>query len=201
MSYEKYIDKLMSNENEIEEGLLFELEEKPPKELHSNMMKTIDIKSKKGIYKKYQRFISTVAAALIFAVLLRGFTILNPPKNGKIATKESIENYGNNKGNDNNKNDGDTEKTVSEVKGLKDDKTSLCPIYEISIKKGNESIINYIKENSSISDEKNNIYKMSTDSFKILQKNLKDESIGITTVNEPLEKDGFVTIKLILKAE
>lgn len=201
MDYEKYLDKLMSDEKEIEKGLLFELEEKPPKELHSNMMKAIGVKSKKGLYKKYQRFISTAAAVLIFAVLLRGFTMLNHTNNRNIATKESIEKYGNNRGDDNNKNDGGTEKTLSEVNGLMDDKAKLCPIYEISIQKGNRSIIDYIKKNSSIADEKNNIYKMSTDNFKTLQKNLKDESIEITTLNEPLEKDGFVTIKLILKDE
>lgn len=293
LKYEKYIDKLMSNDTEdLEEGLLFELEEKPPKELHRDIMKAIGNEKKKELFRSYKKYASAVAAVLIFAVLLRGFNWINSTKYGKIATKESIDNDGSKKiasiennpvdemnisgiesikeindttisinngkdassnaefttkiDNTNNKNNrgentkkdastriaSDEKKVVPEVVVVPDAQTltvagksenddnqqtknesdeevgfkimgfmSICPSpfeinYEIKVKEA-ENIINYVKENSSVLDENNDIYKMSKESFKGLQESFIEESIEITVLNEPFEEDEFIVVKII----
>lgn len=76
MKCKKYIEKLDNLDNEIEEGLLFELQEKPPANLHGEIMKSINKERKRINFFNYRIYAPAVAAVLIFAVVINRPEIL-----------------------------------------------------------------------------------------------------------------------------
>lgn len=59
-------------EDDFDEGLLSQLREEPPEELHSHMMKSIGREKKKRIFLNYRTYVPAIAAVFIFAIVLKG---------------------------------------------------------------------------------------------------------------------------------
>lgn len=76
MKYKEYIEKLDKLNDEIEEGLLFDLHEKPPANLHGEIMKSITRERKKVNFFNYRIYAPAVAAVLIFSVVINRPEIL-----------------------------------------------------------------------------------------------------------------------------
>lgn len=94
MKYEDYIKKLDNLHEEFEEGLLWDLQEKPPTNLHGEIMKSINKGRKRVNFFNYRIYAPAVAAVLVFAVLINKPEILekiNFVKNSKITQKQNIE--------------------------------------------------------------------------------------------------------------
>lgn len=107
MKYKEYIEKLDNLNDEIEEGLIFELQEKPPANLHGEIMKSINRERKRVNFFNYRIYAPAVAAVLIFTVVINRPEILekiNFIKNAKITQKQSIAKIENTDPKDNSKN-------------------------------------------------------------------------------------------------
>lgn len=76
MKYKEYIEKLDKLNDEIEEGLLFDLQEKPPANLHGEIMKSITKERKRVNFFNYRIYAPAVAAVLIFSVVINRPEIL-----------------------------------------------------------------------------------------------------------------------------
>lgn len=99
MKYEEYIKKLDVLNEEFEEGLLLELQEKPPTNLHGEIMKSINKERRKVNFFNYRIYAPAVAAVLIFAVVINRPEILeklNFTKNVKITQEQTLTNKENN---------------------------------------------------------------------------------------------------------
>lgn len=93
MKYEEYIKKLDSLNEEFEEGLLLELQEKPPTNLHGEIMKSVTKERKRVNFFNYRIYAPAVAAVLIFAVVINRPEILEKIsfiKNARITQEQAI---------------------------------------------------------------------------------------------------------------
>lgn len=72
MKCKKYIESLSSMEDEFDEGLLSQLREEPPEELHGYIMKSIGREKRKRIFLNYRTYVPAIAAVFIFAIILNG---------------------------------------------------------------------------------------------------------------------------------
>lgn len=72
MKCKKYIESLSSMEDDFDEGLLSQLREEPPEELHGHIMKSIGREKRKRIFLNYRTYVPAIAAVFIFAIVLKG---------------------------------------------------------------------------------------------------------------------------------
>lgn len=87
------MEKLDNLNDEIEEGLLFELKEKPPANLHGEIMSSINRERRRIKFFNYRIYAPAVAALLLFAVALNRPELLekiNFIKNANITQKQTI---------------------------------------------------------------------------------------------------------------
>jgi hypothetical protein len=70
MKYEEYIKKLDSLDEELEEGMLSDLQQKPPLNLHENIMNSISKERKRIPFLNYKMYMPVVAAVLVIAVVI-----------------------------------------------------------------------------------------------------------------------------------
>lgn len=95
MKCEKYLGKLDNLNEEFEEGLLLELHEKPPANLHGEIMRSLHRERKRVNFLNYRIYAPAVAAVLIFAVVINRPDILEKIsfiKNAKITQEKTIAN-------------------------------------------------------------------------------------------------------------
>jgi hypothetical protein len=93
VKYEEYIKKLDILNEEFEEGLLLELQEKPPTNLHGEIMKSISRERRKVNFLNYRIYAPAIAAVLVFAVVINRPEILeklNFTKNVKITQQQNL---------------------------------------------------------------------------------------------------------------
>lgn len=93
MKYEEYIKKLDNLDEEFEEGLLLGLHEKPPANLHGEIIKSINRERKKVNFFNYRIYAPVMAAILVVAVIINRPEILekiNFGKNARIAQEQNI---------------------------------------------------------------------------------------------------------------
>ena len=93
MKYEEYIKKLNVLDEEFEEGLLLELQEKPPTNLHGEIMKSVSRERRKVNFFNYRIYAPAIAAVLVFAVVINRPEILeklNFTKDIKITQKQDL---------------------------------------------------------------------------------------------------------------
>ncbi len=105
MKYKEYIKKLDILDEEFEEGLLLELQEKPPTNLHGEIMKSVSRERRKVNFFNYRIYAPAIAAVLVFAVVINRPEILeklNFTKNIKITQEQNLTNNENTDPKDNN---------------------------------------------------------------------------------------------------
>jgi hypothetical protein len=93
VKYEEYIKKLDNLNEEFEEGLLLGLQEKPPTNLHGEIIKSINRERKKVNFFNYRIYAPAVAAILVFSVIINRPEILekiNFIKNAKITQEQNL---------------------------------------------------------------------------------------------------------------
>lgn len=71
MEYIKYIDNLSSMKNDFDEGMLSQLIEESPEELHGNIMKSINREKKKRMFLNYKTYVPAVAVVFMFVIFFK----------------------------------------------------------------------------------------------------------------------------------
>lgn len=93
MKYEEYIKKLDNLNDEFEEGFLIELQEKPPTNLHGEIMKSVNKERKRVNFFNYRIYAPAVAAVLIFSIIINKPEILEKIsfiKSAKLNSEQSV---------------------------------------------------------------------------------------------------------------
>lgn len=94
MKYEEYIKKLDNLNDEFEEGFLIELQEKPPTNLHGEIMRSVNKERKRVNFFNYRIYAPAVAAVLIFSIIINKPEILEKIsfiKSAKLTHEQNVD--------------------------------------------------------------------------------------------------------------